>query len=55
MEDLELKHEDHFRSAYLTPALDAGYIEMTIPDKHQSRLQRYRLTVLGERQIKTVG
>ena len=30
-EALGLKHEDHFREAYLTPALRAGLIEMTIP------------------------
>ena len=41
---LGLKHEDHFRAAYLVPALEAGLIEMTIPDKPRSRLQKYRLT-----------
>ncbi|MDD5306231.1 MAG: ATP-binding protein [Deltaproteobacteria bacterium] len=44
---LGLKHEDHFRGAYLVPALDAGFIEMTIPEKPTSRLQRYRLTPKG--------
>ena len=45
---LALKHEDHFRDAYLTPALSLGLIEMTIPDKPRSRLQRYRLTARGQ-------
>ena len=44
---LGLKHEDHFREAYLIPALHAGLIEMTIPDKPRSRLQKYRLTRTG--------
>lgn len=44
---LGLRHEDHFRDAYLKPALDAGLIEMTIPDKPRSRLQKYRLTAQG--------
>jgi ATP-dependent DNA helicase RecG len=44
---LGLKHEDHFREAYLIPALHAGLIEMTIPDKPTSRLQKYRLTRTG--------
>ena len=44
---LGLKHEDHFREAYLIPALHAGLIEMTIPDKPTSRLQKYRLTKTG--------
>ena len=48
-EALGLKHEDHFRSAHLLPSLDAGLIEMTIPDKPRSRLQRYRLTAAGRR------
>jgi hypothetical protein len=30
---LELRHEDHFRKAYLIPALQENYVEMTIPDK----------------------
>ena len=45
---LELKHEDHFRKAYLLPALEANLIEMTIPDKPKSSNQRYRLTPLGK-------
>lgn len=44
---LGLKHEDHFRKAYLQPALEAGLIEMTIPDKPRSSRQRYRLTPEG--------
>ena len=44
---LGLKHEDHFREAYLKPALEAGLIEMTVPDKPRSRLQKYRLTNRG--------
>ncbi|WP_240609935.1 Fic family protein [Billgrantia endophytica] len=46
---LGLKHEDHFREAYLRPALDDGYVETTIPDKPRSRLQKYRLTGQGKR------
>ena len=44
---LNLKHEDHFRETYLLPALQAGLIEMTIPDKPRSSKQRYRLTMEG--------
>ena len=44
---LSLKHEDHFRKAYLVPALKADYVEMTLPDKPNSRLQKYRLTAKG--------
>lgn len=46
---LGLKHEDHFRQAYLLPALKAGLIEMTIPDKPRSGNQQYRLTKKGLR------
>ena len=51
-EALGLKHEDHFRSAYLQPALRAGLVEMTIPDKPRSRSQRYRLTPAGRRYLR---
>lgn len=46
-DQLGLKHEEHFRRAYLLPAMEAGLIEMTIPDKPRSRLQQYRLTGKG--------
>ena len=46
---LGLKHTPHFRKAYLLPALEAGYLEMTLPETPRSGKQRYRLTVLGQR------
>ena len=36
-----------FRQQVLNPLLDAGLIEMTIPDKPRSSLQRYRTTAAG--------
>ena len=44
-----LAHREHFRKTYLVPALELGVIEMTHPDKPNSRSQRYRLTALGQR------
>lgn len=46
-EQLGLKHDEHFRIAYLLPALENGYIERTIPDKPQSSQQQYRSTAKG--------
>ena len=46
-EALQLKSEDNFRRLYLAPALGLGLLEMTIPDKPNSRLQQYRLTDAG--------
>ena len=48
---LGLKDDKHFRRHYLLPALNARYIEMTMPDKPTSRNQKYRLTVLGQAAI----
>ncbi len=48
-EALGLKDDEHFRKAYLLPALEAGLIEMTIPDKPRSSKQKYRLTDKGRR------
>lgn len=44
---LQLRHRPTFRQNYLHAALEAGYIERTIPDKPNSRLQKYRLTAQG--------
>ena len=38
-EVLALKDGEHFRKTYLLPALRAGLIEMTIPDKPRSSKQ----------------
>ena len=55
---LSLKDDEHFRKAYLLPAIEESVIEMTLPDKPRSSKQRYRLTkkgrsVLESRKAKT--
>lgn len=45
---LGLADREHFRKTYLAPALEQGVIEMTLPDKPNSRSQRYRLTLLRQ-------
>jgi len=47
MNRLKLSHRPTFRANYLHPALEQGLIERTIPDKPNSRLQKYRLTGKG--------
>lgn len=42
-----IKNRQHFRNAYLKPSLDEGYIEFTLPNEKQSKLQKYRLTAKG--------
>lgn len=41
MEKLNLKSREGFRKNYLRPALDLNLIQMTVPDKPNSRNQRY--------------
>ena len=49
---LGLADREHFRKAYLQPALEQGLIEPTIPNKPNSRLQQYRLTAQGKALLK---
>ena len=44
---LDISHREYFRSSFLAPALEAGLIEQTIPDKPNSSKQKYRLTMKG--------
>lgn len=44
---LYLSDRKSFRERYLKPALADGLIEMTIPGKPSSHLQKYRLTDKG--------
>lgn len=44
MELLDLKSRSSFRENYLIPAIKGGFVEMTLPDKPNSRNQRYILT-----------
>ena len=52
---LELSDRKSFRERYLKPALVAGLVEMTIPDKPNSRLQKYRLTDKGRQWLAQNG
>ena len=53
-EAIGLRDDEHFRRTYLIPALEAGLIEMTIPEKPRSSRQKYRLTAKG-RQVLATG
>jgi hypothetical protein len=44
---MNLKDDEHFRKAYLLPAIEGNLIEMTIPNKPRRRNQKYRLTENG--------
>ncbi len=52
---LRFQDRKSFRERYLRPALADGLIEMTIPDKPNSRLQRYRLTDKGRQWLQLSG
>ncbi len=42
-----LSDRKSFRQRYLLPALEHGYVEMTLPESPTARNQRYRLTARG--------
>ena len=49
MKKLGLKGRDNFEKRYLRLALNLGLIELTIPEKPNSRLQKYRATRRGQK------
>jgi len=44
---LGLKDEKYFRQTYQQPAITSGFMEMALPHKPNSRLQKYTITVKG--------
>ena len=48
MAALKLGGRRNFLERYLTPAIDAGWVERTEPDSPHSPTQRYRLTAKGK-------
>ncbi|OED37209.1 cell filamentation protein Fic [Chromatiales bacterium (ex Bugula neritina AB1)] len=48
LKQLGLRDRKSFRERYLMPALAPSWVAMTQPDKPSSRLQRYRLTDVGQ-------
>jgi len=47
-----INHSKHF-NYYIKPLLEYGIIEMTLPDKPNSQLQRYCLTSKGKQLFKS--
>ncbi|MCG2660280.1 MAG: hypothetical protein L6437_08555 [Kiritimatiellae bacterium] len=50
-----LRDRTHIRKHYVDPALAGGLIEMTIPSKPNSRLQKYKLTAKGRAVMAKTG
>ncbi len=46
---LGLKARKNFRTIYLQPAIEAGFVEMTIPEKPRSSKQGYKITEKGKK------
>lgn len=44
---LGLRNDEHFRKAYLWPALEAGLVETIRPDRPTSRAQKHHPTENG--------
>ena len=52
---LGLRNAEHFRKAYLVPAIGAGWLEMTLPDQPTSDMQSNRLTPRGRQWLTANG
>lgn len=44
-----------FRNLFIRPLLESGLLQLTVPGKPRSRMQRYRLTPAGEAALKRAG
>lgn len=54
-EKLGLKNRDYFRKNYLNPAIEQGFVALTIPDKPTSSKQQYYLIIdKGKEFLKTL-
>ena len=51
---LALSHREYFRKNYLNPAIEQGFVALTIPDKPTSSKQQYYLTDKGKKFLKTL-
>ena len=51
---LAIRRRENFEARNLKPDLQADCIERTIPEKPNSRLQKYRLTAKGRALLKTL-
>ena len=51
---MNLKSRENFENRYLKPAIEAGYVTLTIPGKPNSRFQKYRLTETGRAVIENL-
>jgi len=48
MQKMGLSNRTKFKNKYINPLIDEELLEMTIPDKPNSSLQKYRITNLGK-------
>jgi len=48
---LQLEHRENFRLTYLRPAIDGGYVDLTILEKPTSSKQKYFLTAKGMKKL----
>ena len=47
-EKLKLKDRENFTANYLTPAIEAGFLELSFPGVPNHPQQTYRLTLKGQ-------
>ncbi len=53
-EALGISVDSRASKRHLDPLLDSGLVEMTLPDRPNSKLQKYRLTAKGSASLKTL-